>query len=375
MARFAGLSRWAGTAGKAGAAGVAGTAAVGVGALGVGAALGPDGSVGGVLEDGMRAAGEPAARANIAIKFEGIWATVEQIFKAIAVATGGGLGGGIMNYARQMQGLEPIGRNAEGKIDLAQIDSIHNSAAPASGGPGEGPQQDGGISGTDLALTGGASALAAGGTVLAANAMRTTSGLPSLGGRFTRAAVVAATLGAGTLGATAALAEEAPTSGTPIAAGAGQAELTGSAAADTLVASIPPTDVSEIAENNGFFYNAFQTAAAFGTGVVSGVASIPEGLYDGLDYLTGDRLPGDAYENSTSAAIISGAEYIGVDVENNQGALAVGEIASIAIPVAGVAGAFAKSTGAVRAIAAAERTSDTIGVVQLGSAVAPRLGL
>lgn len=368
----------AGTGGRfsrllgSGAGGVAATSAIALGVGGVGAALGPDGTAGGLVETAMRAGGEPAARANVAIRFEGIWKTIEEIFKAIAVATGGQFGGGIMNFSRRMMGLEPIGRNAEGNIDLAQIDTIHHDAAPTAGAP-SGPS--GSNPDYSLATTGATAALAAGGTVLAANAARPSLGLPKLGGRFTTAAVLAATLGAGTLGATAVLAEEAPTSGTPVAAAAGQDELAGGAGADTLVASIPSTDVSEIAENHGFFYNAFQTAAAFGTGVVSGVASIPEGLYDGLDGLTGDYLPGSAYENSTSTAIVSAAEYIGVDVENNQGALAVGEIASIAIPVAGVAGAFAKSAGAVRAITAAERTSDTIGMVQLGSAIAPRLGL
>ncbi len=380
-----------------GVGGVLTSVATGIGGVLAGSWFGGDNKVGETLEDANRAVGEPLARANTEVAFEGFWSKIEQILKAIVVATGGEWGGGLMNYTRKMQGLEPIARNQDGNIDLNGIKTIYHgpetttptapgATDPSSTNPvtpiqasilGDNPLIAGGIlatAATTAVVANRSTPSALMDRALKAEAVgdlerserlfekAAAAEMPRFSGRFAKAASLAAMLGLGA--ATTALADEAPVS--PEAAAPVTSATVAAVPAPT-IASIPETVVPQAEpKEHGFWSNAFQTAASFGTGVVSGVASIPEGLYDSVDSITGDYLPGSATTNSTSNAVIAAANYVGVDTENHQNAIAIGELASIAVPVAGVAGVFAKSARAVETVATLERTSDVVSTVQLG---------
>jgi|GEM_PF-6755895 len=189
-------------------------------------------------------------------------------------------------------------------------------------------------------------------------------------GRFAAAAALTGALLLGTAaGASAGEDTPEPSTGTfPT----GTDIATNASASGETIAQIPETIVAANPES-GFWTNTFQSAAAFTTGVVSGVASIPEGVYDSADWLAFGYLPGDHETNSTSEAVIAGAEFIGVDVQNHQTALGIGELASIAVPVGGVAAAFSKTSRVTQSIRAAESVSDTVGTFQLGQGLALKL--
>ncbi len=72
-------------------------------------ANGAEGETGSFLEWMNRVPGEAGARAGAAIKFEGMYAFVEQIGTMVMGLTNGEYGAGLVNWARKGQGLDPIG--------------------------------------------------------------------------------------------------------------------------------------------------------------------------------------------------------------------------------------------------------------------------
>lgn len=390
MARFDWLKKLSSNGGKLGAAGVAG--AVGVGAVGTAASslIGADGKGGSFFEDAMRTPVELGARTGVLGKFEGIWSTIEQIFKAIVVATHGSFGGDVMNFSRKMQGLDPIGRNANGKIDLNQIKTInHTTDSPSTSGKTPSPDGKGGSPSPTEASVLGSNPLAAAGTLgalgvgklaydrantpeallkraLNAEAAGKTAKMETLLER----GAAAESRAAGTVADTVEdVAKHAPRVSGKFGKAALAIGLIGSGAV-ALDASQAKAETEEAVDSSskGFWSNAFQTAAAFTVGVGTGLASIPEDLYDMADkHVARGYLPGDENASGTRDTLYAGAEMAGVDLKSHQTALAGGELASIFIPVAGVAGAVAKSERIVKGVTVAEKASDGLGLLDLGS--------
>lgn len=395
MARF----NWLGKLGLGTTVAGAGVAA---GAVTVASQVGPDDTIGGGLETAARTAMEPMARAEALANFESIWSTIEQIFKAIAVATGGSLGGTVMNYARTMQGLDPIGRNSDGRIDLNKIDTIDHTGNPPStpgatpvGPEGSAPQAtEASMLSADTLLPLAAMGPVALGGKYAYDAYKNANSPDGLMKRAISAEAAGKTDRAADLldraadaetraGKVASIADDLPRLSSRFGKVAAVGLLAaGGAYALTSTDAEASTDSPETvaASEPGFFESAFQTVASFGTGVTSGVLSIPEGVYDLADkYLAWGYLPGDENANGTSEVIYDGARTVGIDIDNHQTAAALGELASIAVPVAGVAGAFTKASSVTRIIGATERVSDVAGTYELGkigvNIAATRLGL
>ncbi len=252
---------------------------------------------------------------------------------------------------------EKLQEEARAAGDTNQMDGTVSAVAPAA-----------------LAAAGGVGYLALGRAAAPAAAAAAAEAAAGATAPAIAAAAAGAPHARGKFGAAVTLGLGLITAGAITGLTAGEAEAAPAPTPDGTSAPVPASVEAPAQESNSWFYNAFQSAATFATGVVTGVAAIPEDLYDAADhYIAQGYLPGDENQSGTRDAIYSGAEAVGIDIENHQGAAALGELSSIFIPVAGVVGAASKgvrATQVVGAIRSAERVSDGLGLYDAGRAAA-----